>query len=262
MPTRAEGFFCGRRHDRTGDEQAWRTMTDPEARQVTGAQEPDPRARGGRRRHGLRHPRGSDPAGVRPAARLDQDPPHPGPARAGRRPRGSRAMPPPPAGSGSAWRPAVPARPTSSRRSPTPTWTRCRSSRSPARSPSAAIGTDAFQEADIRGITMPITKHNYLVTDPDADPARDRRGVPHRGHRAPGSGARRHRQGRAPGDDRRSFTHETVTLPGYRPVTKPHGKQVREAARLIAASERPVLYVGGGCHPRARRTRSCASWPS
>ena len=44
----------------------------------------------------------------------------------------------------------------------------------------AAIGTDAFQEADIRGITMPITKHNFLVTDPAGDPADDRGGVLHR----------------------------------------------------------------------------------
>ena len=44
----------------------------------------------------------------------------------------------------------------------------------------AAIGTDAFQEADIRGITMPITKHNFLVTDPDEIPRVDRRGVLHR----------------------------------------------------------------------------------
>ena len=83
----------------------------------------------------------------------------------------ARATPPPatrrpPAGSASAWRPRAPARPTWSPRSPTRTWTRCRWSRSPARSAAALIGTDAFQEADICGITMPITKHNFLVTDP------------------------------------------------------------------------------------------------
>ena len=52
---------------------------------------------------------------------------------------------------------------------------------------SAAIGTDAFQEADIRGITMPITKHNYLVTDPPRSRGH-RRGVPHRQHRPPRPG--------------------------------------------------------------------------
>ena len=112
--------------------------------------------------------------------------------------------------------------------------------------PSATIGTDAFQEADIRGITMPITKHNFLVTDADDIPARDRRGVPHRRHRPSRPGARRHRQGRAAGADHVRRGRETIDLPGYRPVTRPHAKQVREAARLIVEAKRPVLYVGGG----------------
>jgi acetolactate synthase-1/2/3 large subunit len=110
---------------------------------------------------------------------------------------------------------------------------------------SAAIGTDAFQEADIRGITMPITKHSYLVTDP-ADIART---IAEAFHIAS--------TGR-PGpvlvdiakDALQALTTydypTTISLPGYRPVTRPHAKQVREAARLIVAAERPVLYVGGG----------------
>ena len=52
-----------------------------------------------------------------------------------------------------------------------------------------------------------------------------------------------------------------IDLPGYRPVTRPHGKQIREAARLIVGARRPVLYVGGGVL-KARRRPSCASWPS
>jgi acetolactate synthase-1/2/3 large subunit len=111
--------------------------------------------------------------------------------------------------------------------------------------PSAAIGTDAFQEADIRGITMPITKHNYLVTDPAEIP----RTVAEAFHIAS--------TGR-PGpvlvdvakDALQAMTTfvwpSTVDLPGYRPVARPHAKQVREAARLIVESRRPVLYVGGG----------------
>ncbi|WP_426567168.1 acetolactate synthase large subunit [Angustibacter sp. McL0619] len=110
---------------------------------------------------------------------------------------------------------------------------------------SSAIGTDAFQEADIRGITMPITKHNYLVTDADQIP----QAIAEAFHIA-GTGR--------PGpvlvdiskDALQAMTHfawpERVDLPGYRPVTRPHGKQVREAARLIAEASRPVLYVGGG----------------
>ena len=110
---------------------------------------------------------------------------------------------------------------------------------------SPAIGTDAFQEADIRGITMPITKHNFLVTK-----AAD---IPH----AIASAFHIASTGR-PGpvlvDVTKDALQGTSTftwpgqldLPGYRPVTRPHGKQVREAARLIVAAKRPVLYVGGG----------------
>ncbi|MGN6090033.1 MAG: acetolactate synthase large subunit, partial [Actinomycetales bacterium] len=110
---------------------------------------------------------------------------------------------------------------------------------------SASIGTDAFQEADIRGITMPITKHNYLVTDPAEIP----RVIAEAFHLAS--------TGR-PGpvlvdiakDALQSRTHfqwpVELQLPGYHPVTKPHGKQVREAARLLVEAQRPVLLVGGG----------------
>jgi acetolactate synthase-1/2/3 large subunit len=111
--------------------------------------------------------------------------------------------------------------------------------------PSASIGTDAFQEADISGITIPITKHNYLVTDPADIP----RAVAEAFHIA-GTGR--------PGpvlvdvakDALQAMTRfawpERVDMPGYRPVARPHGKQVREAARLLVESRRPVLYVGGG----------------
>ena len=111
--------------------------------------------------------------------------------------------------------------------------------------PSSAIGTDAFQEADIRGITMPITKHNYLVTDPREIP----RAIAEAFYLA-SSG----RPGPVLVDVSKdalqamtTFEWPTdITLPGYHPVTKPHSKQVREAARLILESSRPVLYVGGG----------------
>jgi len=109
----------------------------------------------------------------------------------------------------------------------------------------AAIGTDAFQEADITGITIPITKHNFLVTDAADIP----RVISEAFHLAATG-----RPGPVLVDvaksaltARTSFTWPTaVDLPGYRPVTRPHGKQVKEAARMIAAAERPVLYVGGG----------------
>jgi acetolactate synthase-1/2/3 large subunit len=111
--------------------------------------------------------------------------------------------------------------------------------------PSAAIGTDAFQEADIRGITMPITKHNYLVTDPVEIP----RAVAEAFHIASTG-----RPGPVLVDVSKDALQAMTTfewptsldLPGYRPVTKPHTKQVREAARMIVDAKRPVLYVGGG----------------
>ena len=107
------------------------------------------------------------------------------------------------------------------------------------------IGTDGFQEADIRGITMPITKHSFLVTDADDIP----RVIAEAFHIA-GTG----RPGPVLVDIAKDALQAMTTfswptelaLPGYRPTTRPHGKQVREAARLIAAAERPVLYVGGG----------------
>nr|WP_300046016.1 acetolactate synthase large subunit [uncultured Nocardioides sp.] len=109
----------------------------------------------------------------------------------------------------------------------------------------AMIGTDAFQEADIRGITMPITKHNFLVTDP-AD-------IPHtiaEAFHIASTG----RPGPVLVDVAKSALQAQTTfawpdelhLPGYRPVTTPHAKQIKEAVRLIREARRPVLYVGGG----------------
>ena len=111
--------------------------------------------------------------------------------------------------------------------------------------PSSAIGTDAFQEADIRGITMPITKHNYLVTNPDDIP----RAIAEAFYLASTG-----RPGPVLVDVSKdalqamtTFAWPTdISMPGYHPVTKPHSKQVREAARLILESSQPVLYVGGG----------------
>jgi acetolactate synthase-1/2/3 large subunit len=109
----------------------------------------------------------------------------------------------------------------------------------------ALIGTDAFQEADICGITMPITKHNVLVTDPAEIP----RAIAEAFHIASTG-----RPGPVLVDIPKDVLQEITSfswppelrLPGYRPTTRPHGKQVREAAKLITAAHRPVLYVGGG----------------
>jgi acetolactate synthase-1/2/3 large subunit len=107
------------------------------------------------------------------------------------------------------------------------------------------IGTDAFQEADISGITMPVTKHNFLVRDGD-DIAR----VIAEAFHIAQSG----RPGPVLVDIPKDVLQGECTfawppqfeLPGYKPNTKPHNRQIREAAKLIAEARKPVLYVGGG----------------
>jgi acetolactate synthase-1/2/3 large subunit len=110
---------------------------------------------------------------------------------------------------------------------------------------STHIGTDAFQEADIVGITLPITKHSFLVSRADEIA----RTVAEAFHIAS--------TGR-PGPVLIDVTKDALQaatdfswpvemdLPGYRPVSKPHAKQVREAARMLTEAKRPVLYIGGG----------------
>ena len=109
----------------------------------------------------------------------------------------------------------------------------------------AAIGTDAFQEADIRGITMPVTKHNFLVTDPREIP----RAIAEAFHIAESG-----RPGAVLVDISKDALSANTTfdyprsidLPGYKPKLTPNEKDVRDAAALIAQSKQPVLYVGGG----------------
>jgi acetolactate synthase I/II/III large subunit len=108
------------------------------------------------------------------------------------------------------------------------------------------IGTDAFQEADTTGITLPIVKHNYLVTDP--------REIPHVVQEAfliASTG----RPGAVvidlPVDMSRSefdfkYPEKKTSLPGYKPTTTGHARQIKEAARLLMSAKRPVVYAGGG----------------
>ena len=111
--------------------------------------------------------------------------------------------------------------------------------------PTFAIGKDSFQEVDITGITMPITKHNYLVTDAADIP----RMVKEAFHIA--------RTGR-PGpvlidfprdmqQDEIEFDYpETVDLPGYRPTLTGHPVMIKRAAELLDSAQRPLIYGGGG----------------
>lgn len=110
---------------------------------------------------------------------------------------------------------------------------------------STLMGTDAFQEADIVGITMPVTKHSFLVKDASEIP-----GALAAAYEIASTGR--------PGPVLVDITKDAqqaiapfiwpakIDLPGYRPVTKAHGKQIQAAAALLAAAKKPVLYVGGG----------------
>lgn len=107
------------------------------------------------------------------------------------------------------------------------------------------LGTDAFQEADITGITLPVVKHSYLVKSAEDLP----RIIKEAFHIA-GTG----RPGPVLIDIPKDVSMEViefrypekVDLPGYRPTYKGHPKQIKQAAKAIAAAERPVIYAGGG----------------
>ena len=107
------------------------------------------------------------------------------------------------------------------------------------------MGTDAFQEADIVGITMPVTKHSFLVKHPEDIP-----GALAAAFEVASTG----RPGPVLVDITKDAQQKSapfvwppkIDLPGYRPVTKAHGKQIQAAAALLADAKKPVLYVGGG----------------
>jgi acetolactate synthase-1/2/3 large subunit len=111
--------------------------------------------------------------------------------------------------------------------------------------PTAYIGKDAFQEVDVTGITLPITKHNYLVTDV--------RQLPHIMKEAFHI-ARTGRPGPVLIDiakdvqsDEVDFVYpEEVDLPGYKPTIRGHEGQIKQAAQLIGRAERPVIFSGHG----------------
>jgi acetolactate synthase I/II/III large subunit len=110
---------------------------------------------------------------------------------------------------------------------------------------STSMGTDAFQEVDIVGITMPITKHSFLVTRPEDVPATIAAAYLIATTGRPGpvlvDVTKDAQQNYAP-----FVWPPKLDLPGYHPVTKAHGKQIQAAAQLLAEAKRPVFYVGGG----------------
>ena len=111
--------------------------------------------------------------------------------------------------------------------------------------PSAAIGTDAFQEADIRGITMPFTKHNYLITDPDEIP----RAIAEAFHIATTGRPGPVLVDIAKDALQKSTTYNwptSINMAGYQPRVKPEAQAISDAAALITQSSKPVFYIGGG----------------
>jgi acetolactate synthase I/II/III large subunit len=110
---------------------------------------------------------------------------------------------------------------------------------------SELIGTDAFQEVDITGVTMPIVKHSWLVQDVEELP-----GV----MKAAFHVARTGRQGPVLVDVAKDVQEaafdfaypDEVDLPGWKPPTKVHPRQIRAAAEAIVEAKRPILYCGGG----------------
>jgi acetolactate synthase-1/2/3 large subunit len=111
--------------------------------------------------------------------------------------------------------------------------------------PRAVIGNDAFQEADITGITMPVTKHSYKVMDPEGIPTAIAEAFHIASTGRPGPVVVD-----LPKDVLMSPTSfdfpESLNLPGYRPTTRPNRRQISAAADLVRDARRPVLYVGGG----------------
>jgi acetolactate synthase-1/2/3 large subunit len=110
---------------------------------------------------------------------------------------------------------------------------------------SRSIGLDAFQETHTWGISMPVTKHNYLITDIHEIPSAIREAFHVAATGRPGpvlvditkDALADSMEWRGPGE---------IDLPGYKPSVKGHPRQVKAAINAILAAERPVLYAGGG----------------
>ena len=121
--------------------------------------------------------------------------------------------------------------------------------------PLSLIGTDAFQEADVTGVTLPVTKHNYLVKD-----VRDLPRVLAEAFHIARSGRPGPVLVDVPKDIQQAafegdFDVE-IDLPGYRPTVIGNARQIRRAAEAIEAAERPVLMVGGGAQVAAEEVEA------
>jgi acetolactate synthase I/II/III large subunit len=111
--------------------------------------------------------------------------------------------------------------------------------------PSTAIGTDAFQECDTTGITMPVTKHNWLITDAQDIPriVKEAFHVATTGRPGPVLIDLPKDISNAPMD---WYWPDSVDMPGYSPTTSGNPAMIRQAAKLISEARQPVIYAGGG----------------
>src|SRR5262245_41057224 len=116
--------------------------------------------------------------------------------------------------------------------------------------PYAAIGTDAFQECDTTGITLPVTKHNFLISDTQDIPRviREAFHIATTGRRGPvlGDVPKDIADPKNPRSAMEWYWPDSVDLPGYNPQGAGDPAMIKKAAELILASERPVIYAGGG----------------
>ena len=111
---------------------------------------------------------------------------------------------------------------------------------------SKLIGTDAFQETDITGVTLPITKHNYLVTRAEDVAPTVREAFHDRRVRQAGPRADRHHEGRPAVDGRFDWDAAAPQMRGYRPDHRPAPSDYARAAALIREAKRPVILAGRG----------------
>ncbi len=220
-----------------------------------------PLARDARHHRRLRPARRRDPARLRPAARQPQASATSSCATSrapATRPRATRRRA---ASSASPSPPPAPVRPTSSPRSRTRTWTRCRSSRSPARCSRTSMGTDAFQEADIVGITMPITKHSFLVTRAGGHP----RDASPRRTTSPPPAARARCSSTSPRTRSRRSAAVPLAAEGRPARLPPDHEGARQAGRRGRAAARrgeaPGALRGRRRHPLARVGRTARRSP-
>ncbi|MCK4491901.1 MAG: hypothetical protein KAU03_04705, partial [Candidatus Altiarchaeales archaeon] len=114
--------------------------------------------------------------------------------------------------------------------------------------PNALIGNDAFQEADMLGITMPITKHNFQITEPDEIPGVIKSAFKIASTRRPGPVLVDLTKDVQQGKLKRKFHYpKDVDIPGYKVIVRGgHPEQLKQAAKALINSDRPLILAGGG----------------